>query len=133
VAALVDLVDKKLLYLFTADSFTAPATSDYELSKQAIHHEIEWFFATTFKGSGTSPDRGTGEPVERDSLQPLVSLERREQGGDLICGHNGTGLVCAFGWLAHSRNSRLRLFTEDTPPNSEIAKNLPKKSFKNPA
>jgi len=21
---------------------------------------------------------------------------------------------CAFGWLAHSRNSRLRLFTEDT-------------------
>jgi hypothetical protein len=23
---------------------------------------------------------------------------------------------CAFGWLAHSRNSRLRLFTEDTQP-----------------
>src|SRR5262245_34561496 len=25
---------------------------------------------------------------------------------------------CAFGWLAHSRNSRLRLFTEDTPMTS---------------
>jgi len=25
------------------------------------------------------------------------------------------GRPCAFGWLAHSRNSRLRLFTEDTP------------------
>jgi hypothetical protein len=22
--------------------------------------------------------------------------------------------LCAFGWLEHSRNSRLRLFTEDT-------------------
>jgi hypothetical protein len=22
--------------------------------------------------------------------------------------------MCAFGWLAHSRNARLRLFTEDT-------------------
>jgi len=58
VAALVDIVDKKLLYLFTADSFTAPATSDYELSKQAIHHEIEWFLATTFKGSETSHHSG---------------------------------------------------------------------------
>ena len=38
--------------------------------------------------------------------------------------------LCAFGWLAHSRNSRLRLFTEDTSPNSEGAKNLPKMSFK---
>ena len=24
-------------------------------------------------------------------------------------------MSCAFGWLAHSRNARLRLFTEDTP------------------
>jgi hypothetical protein len=40
---------------------------------------------------------------------------------------------CAFGWLAHLRNSRLRLFTEDTAPNSEVAKNLPKLSVKNPA
>src|SRR5262245_48500292 len=43
----------------------------------------------------------------------------------------GVGCPCAFGWLAHSRNSSLRLFTEDIPPNSEVAKNLPKMSFKN--
>jgi hypothetical protein len=45
-------------FILTADSFTAPAASDYELSKQAIHHEIEWFLATTFKGSETSHYRG---------------------------------------------------------------------------
>jgi len=38
-------------------SFNAPTTSDYEFSEQAIHHEIEWFFATTFKDVGTSPFR----------------------------------------------------------------------------
>lgn len=47
------------LYLLTVGSFTASATSDYELSEQATHHAIEWFFATTFKGIGTSPYRGT--------------------------------------------------------------------------
>ena len=34
-------------YLLTIGSFTAPATSDYELFEPAIHHEIEGFFATT--------------------------------------------------------------------------------------
>jgi hypothetical protein len=24
-------------------------------------------------------------------------------------------VLCGFGWLAHSRNSRLLIFTEDTP------------------
>ena len=46
--------------------------SDYELLAQAMHHEIEWFFATTFRSIGTSPYRVTGEPVERDMIQPLV-------------------------------------------------------------
>jgi hypothetical protein len=48
----------RLFYVLTADSFTAPATSDYELSEQAIHHEIGWFFVTTFRSIGTSPHRG---------------------------------------------------------------------------
>ena len=47
------------VYALTTDSFTALATSDYEPSKRATHHEIEWFFATTFKSVATSPDRGT--------------------------------------------------------------------------
>lgn len=51
-------------YLLTTNSFTTPVISDYELSKRATHHEIEWFFATTFKSIGTSPYRGTGEPSE---------------------------------------------------------------------
>src|SRR5262249_52231193 len=45
-------------YLLSASSFTAPVTPDYGLSKRAIHHEIEWFLATTFKGSETSHYRG---------------------------------------------------------------------------
>jgi len=45
-------------YLLTSDSFTALATSEYGLSKQAIHHEIEWFFITTFKSIETYPYRG---------------------------------------------------------------------------
>ena len=59
-------------YLLTVGAFTAPVISDYELSEQAMHPEIEWFFATTFKCIGTSPYRGTGEPVERDIIQFLV-------------------------------------------------------------
>jgi hypothetical protein len=35
-------------------------TSDYELSAQETHHEIEGFFPTTFKRIDTSPDRGIG-------------------------------------------------------------------------
>src|SRR5215471_1852708 len=37
--------------------FTPSPVSDYESSQQEIHHEIECFFATTFKSVATSPYR----------------------------------------------------------------------------
>ena len=56
------------VHLLTVGSLTSFTTSDYELSEQEIHHEIEWFFTTTFKCTGTSPYRGTGESVEHDTI-----------------------------------------------------------------
>src|SRR5215510_13223955 len=47
-----------LLHLLTVGSFTSSATSEYELSAQEIHDEIERL-CTTFKTTGTSPYRGT--------------------------------------------------------------------------
>jgi hypothetical protein len=44
-----------------------PAASDYELSKQAMHHEIRWFIATTVGRMVTYHFRGKRGPF-KDSL-----------------------------------------------------------------
>src|SRR5215475_3659258 len=52
---------------------------------------------------------GSGKNFEKSYCNPFVT--------DLDwipCLVQSYRLPCAFGWLAHSRNSRLRLFTEDT-------------------
>src|SRR5262249_55027311 len=59
--------------------FTVPATSDYQLSEQAIHHEIEWFFVTTFNSIGISPYRGTAVGLCRAVFGRLL---RRNVGCD---------------------------------------------------
>jgi len=42
----------------TVGSFTAPVNSDYELSEQALHLEIEWVFRYHFQGDWDIPISG---------------------------------------------------------------------------
>src|SRR5258708_815898 len=67
--------------LLTARYFTAAVTSDYEPSKQAQHHEIEWFFATTFMRISTFPYRVTrfayAAPLRH--LENNFQLDRRAE------------------------------------------------------